>query len=350
VTPVLRLLPPLAWTALLAAAPAAAHEALLEVGPGLAAATAADPRGGNLQARGELTLEPSEAVAVFASLQYTRDFATRTAETASSGSDVFLVDVGVSWMPGDAWLTAFTLLGSPPSRQRNATTVSTAAGQSADVVVDARTWSLGGLLAGSYTTGFEGPFDSTLDVSLGLTRLDVTQQLELGATPRAQAIATFCQAPRNQRTALCSLVAGAATPLLQGRLGAGYTATLARDTDLGVQVDGYLYDRDPLAVGYFSLVALGRAELGQGVPLLPLVVSVKPSAVQRLGPVTLRAAYQLGVYAGGRGTNHALTAKVTWRATPALQLWLSATGQLDVTPGGVSDPGLGGLVGALIGW
>jgi hypothetical protein len=329
---------------------AGAHDVLLEAGPSLTASSADNPRSGNLQVHLEATLEASEAVALFGSVQYTRDFGTRTAATASGGSDLFLLGGGASWTPDEHWMTLVALTAALPALQRNATTVTDAAGQSLDVVVDSRSWSLGGLWVGGFATAGGGPLESTVDVAAGLTRYDVFQQLELGTAPRAEALRTACQAPRASRSAVCKLVAGTATPLLQARLGAGYTLTVDRRTDLGLALDGYLYDQDPTQVGYFSLVALGRAELGSGVQVLPLAFSVKPSVVHRLGQLTVRLAYQLGLHVGGQGATHTLSGKVTWKATPDLRLWVALTGQVDASQGRLQDPGATAVLGALWEW
>jgi len=337
----------LAAALLLLAAPALAHDVLVEAGPSLTAPTEADPRTGNLQARAEGTLEASDAWALFGTFQYTRDFGTRSQEVSATGSDVFLLGLGATWTPDEHWLATLSLALAPPSLQRNATAFTTAAGQTAAALVDSRAWSLGGLVQVGCATGVEAPLEATFDLVAGLTRYDVFQQLVLGPAGRAALVAT-CQAhPARPR---CRLLSGAATPLLQGRLGASATVTLGEDTDLGLAVDGYLYDQDPAAVGYFSLVSLGRVELGTGVPLQPLALSVKPSLLQRLDRFTLKATYQLGLYVAGLGTTHALTVKVSWRASEEVTLWLSATGQVDVAQGAAVDPGGSALAGTLIRW
>jgi len=83
---------------------------------------------------------------------------------------------------------------------------------------------------------------------------------------------------------------------------------------------------------------------------LPLQFSLKPSIVHRLGVVTLRVAYQLGVYQSGNGLNHGFTGKVTWKTSPSLRLFLALTGQFDATQSEVLNPGGNGVLGALVSW
>jgi hypothetical protein len=342
-----RPLAPAALAALLGlATAAAAHDVTLEAGPAFTLPSSQDPRAGSFQVRAEGTYEASEAWAVFLSGQYTRDFATRTAETSSSGSDVFLLDLGAGWTPDEHWLVALTASGSPPSRQRNATAVQLRL-RSVDAVVRSDAWSLGGTALVAYSTGHQAPVEWAFDALAALTHDDVYQQLQAGTVATAF-LRAECQDPPRPR--LCPLVSGVSTPLLVGRLGGGVTVTLGQDTDLRLAADGFLYDRDPTAVGYFSLLSQGRVELGTGVPLLPLAFALKPGLVQRLGRLTLRASYQLGLYVDGSGSTHALTLKASWEASDLLTVWLSATAQVDASPAGLHEPGGSALGGARITW
>ena len=328
------------------ASSAGAHDVALEAGPAFTVPTDQDPRAGSFQVRAEGTYEASPAWALLLSGQYTRDFPTRTAETSSSGSDVFLLDLGASWTPDEHWLAALTVAGSPPSRQRNATAVQLRL-RTVDAVVRSDAWSLGGSALLAYATGHEAPVEWAFDLLGSLTHDELYQQLQAGTAATA-ILRAECQDPPRPR--ICPLVAGASTPLLVGRLGGSVTVTLAQDTDLRLAADGYLYDKDPEAVGYFSLLSQGRVELGTGVPLLPLAFALRPGLVQRLGRFTLRAGYQLGLYVDGGGTTHALTVKAAWEPDEAWTLWLSATAQVDASAEGLHAPGGSALAGARITW
>jgi hypothetical protein len=341
--------PGLALLVTVLACPAAAHDASIDVGTLITTSSSNNPRTGSFTVNAAGTWDVSEKVGLFGSFQFTRDLATRTADSASPGSDVFLLGLGAAWAPGERWLTMLSLTGSPPSTQLSATTVTTAAGATADVVVSSRAWTLGGLLLVSWASGGEGAVAPTFDGLAGVTRFEVFQRLRLGTDARSQALRATCEAGVGRRTRLCALVSGVSSPLTQVKLGAGATLTLLGDTDAGLEFAYYLYDRDPSEVGYFSLVSLGRLEVGAGVPVLPLQLSLRPSLTHRFGRLfILRVAYQFGLYPSGDGSNHAVTAKLTWRVTRDWRLWLSGTGQLDATRGVVTNPGGNLLLGALV--
>jgi hypothetical protein len=333
----------------LASLAALGHDVSLEVGTATTVSSPDNPRSGSVSVAAAGAWDASDAWSVFGSAQYTRDLATSTGEFSATGSNVFFFTLGTSWAPSEHLLTMLNLAGSPPTRQVNTTAV-TVNNRTADVAVEAETWSVGGLWSGAWMSAGDTSFESAVDVTLGVTRYDVFQKMQLGTSTRAQAVRAACASLNYQRTSLCRLLSGASTPLLQGRLGAGYTATLFDATDLSVSATYYLYDKDPDEVGFFSLVALGRAELGSGVPVLPLQLSVKPTIVQRLGAWTLRVAYQLGLYQSGDGLNHSFTGKLTWKTSRALRLFLSLTGQFDAAGGEVVNAGGNGVLGALVTW
>jgi len=335
----------------LASATALGSDALLEGGAAFTTTSADNPRTGNASVNGVVDYSLGPSWEVSASLQYLRDFATKTSETTARGSNVFLIGASAIFAPSEHWLTMLLINGSPPSDQRNATTVTWASGKSADVVIDSHGWTLGGLWTGAYSTGGLSDFESTVDLVLGVNHFDVFQQAELPNTARSQALRSLCDTTAGKRTNLCALVNGTSTPLFQARLGAGYLATLFGHTDLGLDAAYYLYDRDPATVGYFSVVALGDAVVGAGLPVLPLQLSVKPSVTRRFEHFVVRLSYQLGLYPDGSGSNHLFGLKVTWKVSKLLRFWVNGTGQLDLGAGGaVQNPGGSVLLGTMVSW
>lgn len=319
-----------------------------EVGGQVTSGSADNPRTGSLRFDLAGTWDASQSISLFGSAQYTRDLATKTAESASPGSDVWLLGLGATWAPSEHWLTMVSLTASPPARARNATTVTASTGATADVVVASRSSSVGGLALVSWSSAGTSNLESMVDAVFGATRFEVFQQLELGTGPRAEALQSTCQGAVARRAPLCSLVSGTSSPLTQFRLGGGYTATLFTRTDLGLEAAAYLYDGDPMGVGYFSLVALGRVEVGAGVPVLPLLFSVRPSVTHRFAYFIVRLAYQAGLYRANEGMNHSLSLRLTWLVTRRWRLWVSGAGQVDATKGGLANTGLSAAAGALL--
>jgi hypothetical protein len=311
---------------------ARAHDLGVDVNAAFTQPSEFNPRTGavGLGVTGAWDLSPSWAV--FGLATYTRDLATRTETTASSGSNIFRFSLGVQWLPHPQWMLMLAANGSPPSAQVNATTrvvqePLTGEPRLVDVVIDSRSSNLGGQLLVAWMSDGDGPVQSTLDFGGAATRFDIVQRLRLPDTPGAQLLRANCE---RRASEFCQLIEGASTPLWQARLSAGYTATLREKTDLGLDASVFLYDRDPAEVGYFSVVNVGRDELGAGVPVSPLRFTVRPAVTHRFEKFTLRASYQWGLYASDLGVLHTVAAKLTWKVTPAWRLSLSLVGQLDV--------------------
>lgn len=336
---------------LLFAATARAHDLGVDLNAAFTQVSANNPRTGALGLGITGAWDISERLALFGLASYTRDLATRTATTASSGSDIFRFSLGGQWLPHEQWMLMASATFSPPSAQASATTrlfedPLTRDARLVDVVVDSRAWNLGGTALVAWASDDTGPLQSTVDVGAGATRFDIFQQLRLGDGVAGRLIRNACEGRSGD---FCQLVQGASTPLWQVRLSAGYTATLKRRTDLGAELGVFLYDRDPADVGYFSIVSVGReTELGSGVPVLPLRLSLRPAITHRFEKLTVRLAYQWGLYASNLGAMHSLSGRLTWKVTPAWRLSFSVTGQLDVdsTRAVVNRGGLA-LVGAL---
>lgn len=336
----------LAFVLALGAASARAHDLAADVSGTLTTTSANNPRAGAFSLGVSGSYDVSERWSLLGTLLYTRDLATRTADSFSPGSNIFLLNVGVLWLPTDSLMTTLAVLGSPPVVQSNATTVSGPL-RTADVVVDSRTWSLGAAWNGLWTSGGLTDLEHTVDVSLGFTQFGVWQQLAVPNTAAGRLLTSACAT--GDPYAICPLVRGQATPLSQGRLGLGYTATLFGRTEVGLDAAYFLYSAPPSQVGYFSLVTLGR-EVGSGVPVLPLLLSVRPRVSHRFGPVTLRLSYQYGLYTEALGALHAATLKASWKVSAAWRLSLSVTAQADVSGGSLSNPGGQALLGGSYVW
>jgi hypothetical protein len=326
---------------------AQAHDVSVDVSGTFTSPSSNNPRVGawGLAASGSYDITAQWSVT--ASVLYLRDLPTRAATSSSSGSNVFQGQVGVVWLVNESLMTMLTVMGSPKSAQNNATTVTLQNGP-ADVVVQSQNSNIGAVWNGLWASDGFSDLEHVLDVGLGFHRFDVFQQILTPNTPAGRLVEQLCQqAPRTER---CTLVRGLNSPLWQGRADVGYTATLQSKTDLGLSASYFWYDVDPSTVGYFSVVSLGRAELGTGVPVLPLQLSVKPSVLHRLGPISLKASYQWGWYAQNLGSVHALTAKVSWKVNHHWQLAALLTGQVDVSGATVSNGGTQALLSTTYIW
>lgn len=324
---------------LLVAGSAHAHDLGVDLSLNGTAPSATNPRSGSAAVALSGSYDFSEKWTGFFTAAYLRDFPTRTDDTSSPGSNIAFFSAGAMFLASDHLLLMATLSGSPPTVQRNATSYDYAGG-SADVVIRGNNASAGGSLLGSWASNGLTRWEHTVDVSAGVNRFETEQTLELGSTLRARLFRTYCE--RNPATSYCPLVNGLRTPLTQVRVAAAYTATLFTKTDVALEVAGFVYDTaDPSEVGSFSAVVLGRQgpDMGQGIPVAPWRLTLRPSVLHRFGKVSVRVAWQLGVYTGNAGVNHLVSARVSWKVSPTLRLSLSALGQADVDRGAVLHRG-----------
>lgn len=312
--------------------PAVAHDLGVDVSGAMTTSSDINPRSGLVGVGLSGAWDVSDSFSLFGLAGYLRDLPTRTETTSSDGGDIFRFSLGAQWLPHPQWMVMLALSGSPPSQQTNTSTRRvyeplTGNARDVDVVIDSDSYSVGAQLFGGWLSDGTGPVDSMVDVGVGVNRYDIFQQVRLGDGPGADFVRRVCERRRSQ---VCQLVDGVSTPLWQGRFSASYTATLWRHTDVGVEGAVYVYDADPANVGYFSVVQAGRSDLGSGVPVLPLLFSVRPTVAHRFPTVTLRLSYQYGHYASFLGAMHAAIAKVTWKVFDGWRLSLSVTGQVDV--------------------
>ncbi|MBL8917110.1 MAG: TonB-dependent receptor [Archangium sp.] len=327
---------------------APAHDLGVDLGGTFTRQSGNNPRAGSLSVGVTGAYDFNDAWSISGLFVYTRDLATRTAESQSPGSNVFLLNLGGMWIPNDHLMTMLSVVGSPPSMQQNASTVPTRAGDSIDVVITSRNSSIGAIWNGLWTSGGFSNFEHTIDASAGVSRFGVQQQLTIPNSIRSRLIQASCNA--GLEAEICPLLAGVSSPLTQARFTLGYTATLFDKTDIGVEGALFLYDVPPSSVGYYSLVAFNQTELGSGVPILPLQATLKGHASHKFGRVTVRLSYQWGLYTEGLGTLHVLGLRVGWKVTDHWRLSLNVTGQGDVQGGVFANGGSQALLGLAYVW
>lgn len=329
--------------------PAWAHDLGVDVTLNGTAPSVNNPRSGSLGFSLSGSYDFTERWSAFLTGVFMRDFATRSEDSFSPGSNVFLFSGGAMFVANDHFMVMATVSGSPPSVQRNATTFEGTDQGPVGYVIKATNFSVGGSLLGSYATNGFSNWEHTFDLSAGVNHLESDQIAELGTTLRARLLRSYCE--RNPVAGYCPIVLGIDAPLTQVRLGGTYTATLFLKTDVALDVAGFLYDvPDPLAVGSYSAAIAGRQgpDVGLGTPVAPWVLTVRPSVVHRAGSFSVKLTYQYGLYASQSGSNHLVSAKLSWKVNPTLKLSLTALGQTDFANGSVANRGGSLTTGLLI--
>jgi hypothetical protein len=322
-----------------------AHDVGVDVFGNLTSTSTNNPRAGSAGLTLNGSLDLSDAWSVLVTATYLRDFATRSADSVSNGSNIFLFSGGAMFVPTEHLMFMATALFSPPALQRNATTYEVGA-TSVDVVLVGNTWNLGGTFLGSWASNGLSRWEHTLDFFAAVNHFDIDQNVELGAGRRSTIVRAFCT--QNPTASYCPLVNGLRSSLTQLRLGATYTATLFRNLDLAVDGAGFVYDQDPTLAGVYAPIILGRQppDVGLGVPVAPWVATFRPSVLYRFERVSVRLAYQLGAYAGA-GVNHLVSTRVSWKATSSIRLTFTFLLQSDFESGRWVNAGGTGVVGMM---
>lgn len=320
-----------------------AHSVSEEVAVGSTTPTPQSPRSGSLSNLLTGVADFSDAFSLRLDVALTHD---NPVGGQTGGGNVAAFTLGADWIPSDNWSFGLGLDASPRSTTTSQTTVQfeeSATGQTSEANARlATTTSSSGLtVLGGFTTGGDSDFESGLDGTLSFTRYSTIQRVTdietaTGRVVSAQTVAAYCnRAITRAAKAACAplLAAIQAQPasLSQLRFGLSFTETLFSDTDLSLTASGYLYDRDPTQVGYFSLLTVGRTvAVGNGFPLAPLQYSVRPGIMHRFGNFWLDGSYQFGRYVDDEGVTHAVTIRAQYRFSKAFRLWARLSVQLDV--------------------
>src|SRR5262249_40070382 len=147
-----------------------------------------------------------------------------------------------------------------------------------------------------------------------------------------QQVRAFC-AMQPCTLGLVAALDGTTLPIHQTALTAELSEQLFRVTELGVDAAYYLYDQDPTQVGAIPITRAGQTLTGGGIAIAPVLYSVAPSVIQRLGPAMAMAtvAYSQYVDAQGWAIDAALRVQVKLSfGDTRLKLWAKLTGSRDV--------------------
>ncbi|MHB8874422.1 MAG: hypothetical protein ACYC8T_12105 [Myxococcaceae bacterium] len=313
--------------------------------------TAQNPRSGTWSDRLSGTFEASDAVELHGGLNITHDNATlpRAGTTAfgQTGGNIFLFDLGLDWMPTEHLLFGGELSLSPKAIQLSATQLSATQVTIEDEVVifeaDAHlrtvSSSVGALLAAGWMSDGDKPESTAIDASVSLNHTETVQSIAAVETPGGKTVSaanlrTYCANHKEDCPAgIESVLQGRLAKINQARLGLNVSQTIRDDTDFTLGGGYYLYDRDPLEVGYFSVASVGRTfSMGEGVPIAPVRFTLRTGATHRFFHNTL----SLGLWASyaryveDEGFGASLGTRVQVRFSRSLKAWVSLTGNDDV--------------------
>jgi len=270
--------------------------------------------------------------------------ASQRGQFPESGSVVTLFTAGADWNLTENLTLGSELKVSPRSTQFAGTTVTLRQANGTETAADALVRSQTSQAGGTFDVSWETTGDSALEWSYGASveysHYDIDQnvprvRLANGTTATSatlrQDTTAYCQAHpliRNCGQALLTALRGTPVSLDSERLSANLTATVFTNTDVALSGDYYVYEQDPAQVGFFTLVAAGRAA---GVPIAPLRYQVRPEVVERFGDFSAKLWVEAGKYVAGTGQSTAGAGlKLQYKFTKTFRSWAEVSGQRDV--------------------
>lgn len=181
-------------------------------------------------------------------------------------------------------------------------------------------------LTAAYDTAGDSNFETSVDLTAGLTRysLDQIPKMKSGKT-----LIDPC------KTVKCTNKKG--KPYLdrlnQLKVTLGLTEILFDNTTVGLRLSYYAFDDDPTSAGT-HISRLGEP-VGAGIPAAPMDYDIRPSVSHRFGKMLAASlSFSRGKYSGDIGSTIVLTGKLTVKPVKALRTWVSVSGQRDLPPSG----------------
>ncbi len=238
----------------------------------------------------------------------------------SSGGTRLNAVGGLSWkLSNHATLGAF--VGGSPSSAFDVATQFAVGTATASALVRTDSRSYGGGLRAEFQTAGDSDFESDLTLSASLTDISVDQAIEqLDTSAITGGVSELLTRCKNSHSAACRSVETALAPsprTLHVRdfvASLEYTATVAQDTDVSVEVARHSYGGDdPNGVGYFGGIVVGpstaathglghgRASQADSAGFIPLVGGIPLGPTETSVGAGLSHAFgklRLGVLAG----------------------------------------------------
>ena len=144
------------------------------------------------------------------------------------------------------------------------------------------------------------------------------------------------------------------TQVRQFVVGASVVETALQDTDLGLDFEYYLYDRDPLEAGYFAVATVDGGYLGEGMAVAPMRFTMSPSIGRRFGDISTTATLAYGNYIHDLGYELVASLRVQLKLKldddKRLKLYTKLNSSWDVPPDYAASQALSLAVGCQYGW
>ena len=239
----------------------------------------------------------------------------------SSSGDVLLASLGASYSPDDHWTLHASAGWSPESVTQALADIDPsgvfpdASQATADIHATSSSMSFGAGV--DYDTASDGEHDVSASVSATVTYFSSEQEIvavhdDLGDTADPQQVGRACALYGCDAD-----LAAAATPqwqqLGQLALAASLCDTIDATTDIALDATYFVYDQDPLALGYFALATLGRSDLASATGVAALRDSIAPSLAHRWKKLAISLASSYAGYEEDRGWDFTTSVRVQYK-------------------------------------
>jgi hypothetical protein len=330
-----------------------------EITVGTTVATPESPARESLGNRISATWDPSDRWELSFDVGATR---SRSTAISALSNDAVITSLSADHTVTNHWSVSVTAGWSPRIVSSSVATIEAdglpGGMPEIDVNVTSSSWmtSLGATV--SYDTAGEDDFEVVASASASasyfesvqaITSLhDPTGQTFTNEEMRAHCAITMCT--RELRDGLWPQW----TQVRQFVVGGSVRETAFEDTDLGLDFDYYLYDRDPTEAGYFAIATVEGGSLGEGMAVAPMRFAMTPSIARRFGDISTTATFGYGSYINHLG--HELSANLRVQVKfklgddKRLKLYAKLNSSWDVPPDYPASQALSLAVGGQFGW
>jgi hypothetical protein len=338
------------------AATARADSVAEEIVVGTTVATATSPAMESLGNRIAGTWDPNGRWQLALDVSATR---ARSTTISALANDAVMTSLSAEHTPNDNWSIRVTAGWSPRITSSSFAAIEAEGlpGGMAQVDVASSSWltSLG--VAASYDTAGTDDFEVVATLNARASYFESVQAITTLRDPTGQ---TFTTTQMRDHCAIytCSRELRDGlwprwTQVRQFVVGASVMETAFADTDLGLDFDYYVYDRDPTQAGYFAIATVDGGYLGDGMAVAPMRFAMTPSIARRFGDISTTATLGYGNYIDDLGYELSASVRLQVKfklADRRLKLYGSASSSWDVPPDYAASQALSLAIGGQYSW
>ncbi len=341
---------------------AAAHEIELSGASSLNEKSSASPRAGSLGTRLEGSIDLGDIWTLDIGAAYTHEFAGKPTQGGAfkpKGGDIFTLSSSIGRLFGDHLYADLGITFSPPSTTESTTgiTLSDGADTPADILLAARTNTVGGTAMASWDSGGNGGWRWRFLLLGSVDRSSTEQSVSKLSTASGEVnvakAASSCA--KNNTGAVCdrlgALIDPAVASMVHGAVMGGLTVRISAVHEASIGGTWHGYSRSATETAYFSLAQAGRGafSLSGGVPVSPLAWEASTGYARQFGSIKAGFTANAGAYTTG-GSTLGLSLRANWKISETWRLWMRGSSARDVDADGAAIISGTGAVGFAYAW